>query len=238
MGNAESYDDDVLFASYPPQTEPEVAFLADIARSGPVLELGVGTGRVAIPLAAQGLRVVGVECDEDMVRQLRAKPGGEAVEVVLGDMAAPPLTERFALVVATFGTLFALPDQGAQVRCFQSVAERLHDDGVFVVNALVPDPSRYQNNQRVTLAGLDGDRVVLNVALHDRAAQTIDSRQVVLAAQGTTIQPIRIRYSWPAELDLMARLAGLVLRDRFGGWGRDPYDADSVEHVSVYRLSG
>jgi SAM-dependent methyltransferase len=211
-----------------------VELLAALAGPGPVLELGVGTGRVALPLAARGLRVHGVDASEAMVARLRAKPGGEAVQVTVGDLGEVPAEGPFSLVFVVFNTFFCLLTQDDQVRCFARVAERLAPGGAFVVEAFVPDPRRLAQLQELTVDQVGADRVVLSATRRDPVGQRIDSQHLVLGADGIRMQPVAIRYAWPAELDLMARLAGLRLRDRWAGWRREPFSADSSAHVSVY----
>ncbi|HYY77790.1 MAG TPA: class I SAM-dependent methyltransferase [Actinomycetes bacterium] len=211
-----------------------VELLAALAGPGPVLELGIGTGRVALPLAARGQRVHGVDASEAMVARLRAKPGGEAVQVTVGDLGEVPAEGPFSLVFVVFNTFFCLLTQDDQVRCFARVAERLAPGGAFVVEAFVPDPRRLAQLQELTVDQVGADRVVLSATRRDPVGQRIDSQHLVLGADGIRMQPVAIRYAWPAELDLMARLAGLRLRDRWAGWRREPFSADSSAHVSVY----
>ena len=217
-------------------TEAEtVAFLAERARGGPALELAIGTGRIALPLAATGVRVDGVELSEPMVGRLRAKPGGDRLAVTIGDMADVPVEGRYRLVYLVFNTLFNLLTQDEQVRCFANVAQRLDDDGVFVVEAFVPAwLHRLRDGQHVDAERVEVDRVVLDVGRHDPLTQTLDESHVELSAAGVRVGPIVTRYAWPAELDLMARLAGLRLRERWGGWSGQPFTAESRDHVSVY----
>ncbi|HVC32819.1 MAG TPA: class I SAM-dependent methyltransferase [Chloroflexota bacterium] len=211
-----------------------VALLAALAGQGPALELGIGTGRIALPLAARGIAVHGIDASGKMVARLRAKPGGAEMPVVIGDFAEVGVDRRFALIYVVFNTFFALLTQDDQVRCFRSVADHLTEDGVFVIEAFVPNPTRYSRGKQVDVARIDVDQVVLMVAQHDPVAQRITSANVLLAEGGVRLFPVELRYAWPTELDLMARLAGLHLRDRWGGWQRDPFTATSTQHVSVY----
>jgi SAM-dependent methyltransferase len=227
---AEIYD-----SLYPDQpTEQTVAFLAELAGDGPVLELAIGTGRVALPLADRGLEVHGIDASEAMVERLREKPGGGALPVSIGDMADVPVEGRFSLVYLIFNTFFALLTQDDQVRCFASVAERLTDRGVFVLEAFVPDLARFDRGQRVSATNVGTDQVWLNLDRHDALEQRVDSIHAVLREGGLKLYPVRVRYAFPSELDLMARLAGLRLRERFGGWEREPFTEESGRHVSVY----
>jgi SAM-dependent methyltransferase len=233
--SAEDYDEFVNYASWPPDTVAEVECLTELAAGGRVLELGAGTGRVAIPLAAKGPEVHAIEVDPAMIRQMLAKPGSERVITHLGDMADMDVDSTFDLIFAVFGTLFMLPTQDKQIRCFRSAARRLAPSGSLVIEALMPQPSTYDQHRKVTVGHVADDRVVLNVAETDPVAQTIDTRQVVLSASGIQVHPVHIRYSWPSELDLMARLAGLELRARWSDWDRRPFAAGDQRHISVYQ---
>lgn len=233
---AGAYDEMIGFASHPPETDQTVAGVRRLLPAGArLLELGVGTGRLAIPLAAAGLEVHGVDLDPAALKRLRAKPSGAAVHVHQGDMSAPLGAGCFDLVLIAFGSLFALPTQADQVRCFASAAAQLTDDGRFVVEALVPRPETYQDGQKVVVAQVGDAQVVLNVASLDPVGQVVTSQQVLLADDRVRLFPNRIRYAWPAELDLMARLAGLELAERWADWQATPFERDSPRHVSIYR---
>jgi SAM-dependent methyltransferase len=209
--------------------------LAELAGPGPALELGVGTGRVAVPLAARGVSVHGIDASAAMVERLRAKPGGEAIAVTVGDFAGVPVDGRFALVYVVFNTFFALLTQDEQVGCFAAVADHLAPGGAFVIEAFVPDPTLHPGGQSIRARHLDLDQVRFDLALHDPVGQRVDFQQVLLAADGVRLLPGSIRYAWPSELDLMARLAGLRLRERWGGWRREPFTAStSGLYVAVY----
>lgn len=228
---AEIYDDDTASMD----TAATVDFLADLAGDGPVLELAIGTGRVALPLADRGVRVDGIDVSTAMVAKLRAKSGGDHLHVVIGDFADVGVSGTYRLVYLVFNTLFNLLTQDDQVRCFENVASRLTDDGCFVVEAFVPDYlTRLRDGQYVDAERITVDQVTLDVGRHDPVAQTLDETHVVLSAQGVQLFPIVCRYAWPAELDLMARIAGLRLRERWSGWRREPFTASSRSHVSVY----
>jgi SAM-dependent methyltransferase len=227
---AEIYDE--AYVDLP--TEQTVEFLAGLAGSGPVLELAIGTGRVALPLAERGLTVQGVDASDEMVAKLRAKPGGERIPVAMGDMADVAVDGRFSLVYLIFNTFFALLTQEDQLRCFRNVASHLADDGVFVLEAFFPDLGRFDRGQRVSTDQVGTEHVRINVDLHHSIDQRVDSVHVVLREDGIKIYPVRIRYAFPSELDLMAELAGLRLRERFGGWKHEPFTAQSGRCVSVY----
>ena len=214
--------------------EAAVETLAELAGDQPALELAIGTGRIAIPLAARRVDVRGIDASEAMVARLRAKPGGRGIPVTIGDFADVDVDGPFGLVFIVFNTLFALLSQEDQLRCFHAVADRLTPGGAFVVEAFVPDPTRYSHGQRVSASRVGVDDVWLEVGSHDAATQRIDSSRVVIGAAGVRTYPVRLRYAWPSELDLMARLAGLRLRARWGGWRREPFDSASTSHVSVW----
>ena len=215
--------------------EDAVAFLASLARDGPVLELAVGTGRLALPLAATGVRVDGVDLSQPMVDRLRAKPGGDALTVVVGDLCDVTLPDRYALVFIAFNSFFNVLSQDAQVRAFENVARHLTEDGVFVMEAFVPAfLVGMRNDQYVEAEAIGTDEVRLDLLRHDGATQVIEENHVTLRAGGITFNPVVQRYAWPAELDLMARIAGLRLRDRYGSWRRDPFTKRSDLHVSVW----
>ncbi len=218
-------------------TEQSVEVLADLANGGTVLELAIGTGRVALPLAARGLTVHGIEASEPMVQKLREKPGGQAIPVTIGDMADVAVDGSFDLVFLIFNTLFNLTSQEAQVRCFQNVARRLTPGGLFVVKAFLPDLHTFVDDQSVRAMQVEVDGVRLDVRKHDPVTQTIRYQRIRITSDGTRAAPLVLRYAWPSELDLMARLAGMTLRDRWGGWDRSPFNAASIEHVSVYALN-
>jgi SAM-dependent methyltransferase len=227
---ASRYDDDLRG-----DEDETVTFLAEIARGGPVLELAIGTGRIGLPLAAQGLVVDGIELSPAMIAQLRRKPGGDQIAVTPGNFADVAVDGFYRLIFVVFNTFFNLLTQDEQVRCFENVARHLTDDGVFLIEAEVPSlymglaGSQYVHAERVEV-----DEVRLDVARYDPVTQTLDESHVSLTVNGVELFPIVTRYAWPAELDLMARIAGLRLHERWSGWKREPFTADSRRHVSVY----
>ena len=218
----------------PGDAEAAVAFLKDLAGPGPALELGIGTGRVAIPLAREGVEVRGIDASEAIVERLRAKPAGGDIPVTLGDFAEVGVDGSFLLVYVVFNTLFALLTQEDQARCFSNVARRLEDGGAFVVQAFVPDLSRFVSDQTTQTRHVGPDEVVLECSSHDPVRQRVDSQNVVMREDGTRLYPVSLRYAWPSELDLMARLAGLNPAARYGGWLKEPFTRRSETHVSVY----
>ena len=218
-------------------TAGAVEFLSGLARGGRALELGIGTGRIALPLQRAGVKISGVDASQAMIDRLRAKPGGDSIPVAIGDFSEPPVTGPFDLVFVAFNTFFGLPSQDEQIACFQAVASLLSEDACFVLEAFVPDLSRFDRHQRVSVDEVMLDQVRLEITRHDPVSQRIDSQHVILSEEGTRLYPVRIRYSYPGELDLMAQLAGLVLRDRWGDWRRGPFTSESHGHVSVYGSS-
>ncbi len=212
-----------------------VAFLAQLGGEGPALELGIGTGRIALPLAQTGIQVDGIDISPAMVEQLHARPGGDQLSVTIGDFADVPVSGAYRLIYVVFNTLFNLLTQEDQVRCFENVAAHLTGDGSFVVEAYVPAfLYRLRSHQYVDAEAIEVDEVRLDLLRHLPASQMIEESHVSLSAAGVRLNPVVQRYAWPSELDLMARLAGLRLRERWGSWGREPFDADSRAHVSVY----
>jgi len=229
---AEVYDD---FFTTPTNAMDAVAFLASVAGSRRVLELGIGTGRVALPLAGRGLKVSGIDSSAKMVEKLRDKPGGTAIPVTLGNFVDVKVPGQFSLIYVVFSTFFGgLFTQEDQLRCFERVGRHLTDDGVFVLEAFVPDVSRFDRGQRTSTIYLDTDTAVIDSAKHDPVAQRVQAAHMIVSEDGNRIYPVQLRYAWPSELDLMARLAGLKLRERWGGWHRESFTALSPLHVSVY----
>jgi SAM-dependent methyltransferase len=232
---ADIYDRMPYVAARP--TDATVEFLASIAGKRRVLELGIGTGRIAIPLAAKGFKVSGLDASEKMVAQMRAKPGGDAIPVVMGNFGDVKIGGRFSLIYVVFNTLFSLPTQEEQIRCFQRVAKHLTNDGVFVIEGFVPDLGRYDRGQRVGAIYVAADRVLFEVTQNDVSEQYIRSVQVEIRdGEAPHLYPVQLRYAAAAELDLMARLAGMRLRARYGGWNREPFNIASQAHVSIYEL--
>jgi SAM-dependent methyltransferase len=225
---ARRYDDD------PRGDEAEtVAFLAGLAHGGPALEFAVGTGRIALPLSARGVRVDSIELSPDMVARLREKPGGDAIDVTMGDMSSVAAPGHYRLVYLVFNTIFNLLTQDAQVRCFENAARHLAEGGVFVVEAGVPS-AWTRRNQFVNVERIANDEVILDVNRYDPVTQILDESHISFTDSGVRLGPISCRLSWPSELDLMARIAGLRLVDRWGGWCQEPFTATSERHVSVY----
>ncbi len=237
----ESYGDaiaDVYDEWYPMDAEGEAAveFLFEMSGGGPVLELGVGTGKLAIPLAERGLRVHGVDASPAMIERLRAKPGGERVTTTVGDMANDLPDGPFALVFVATNTFFGLCSVDEQQAAFGAIAHRLTDDGRFVLDAFVPDdPPRSASLVEVQKVMIDG--VILAVTDADIPNQMAWGQMVEIREDGIRMRPWKVRYSTPAELDTMAGAAGLVLVERHSSWAKEPYTGESDNHVSVYGLA-
>jgi SAM-dependent methyltransferase len=229
---ADSYDD--LLESMADETAAAVAFLAELARGGRALELGVGTGRIALPLAARGVRVHGIDASARMLGKLHAKRGGDVLGTTLGDFADIEVPGPFDLVYVVFNTLCALPSQGRQIECVRNVAARLAPGGMFVVEAFVPAWPRFAGEPDAPAPEVDATQARLRVTRHDPLHQTLAARQALVTPAGLRVLPLRLRYVWPSELDLMARLAGLRFAGRFAGWTRARFTAASPTHVSVY----
>ena len=229
---ADIYDD--LVERLPTGPAVERVFL--LAQGGPVLEFGIGTGRLALPLAARGLTVAGVDGSADMLAVLRDKPGGDRIPVTVGDFSEVRVEGRFALVLLVFNTVFALPSQDAQVRCFRNAAAHLRPGGRFVVEAWVPDPGAFRDRTALRLLSLGEDEVVVEAARLSPAGQFMHTTRLRMTPDGLRLLPANHRYAWPCELDLMARLAGMEREHRWADWSGAPFTDDSRAHVSVYRL--
>lgn len=219
-----------------------VAFLRELAGSGPALELAIGTGRIGLPLARTGVRVEGVEQSAAMIARLKAKPGSATLSVVQGDMADVPVTGEFALIFVVFNSIFNLITQEDQIRCFANVAAHLEPTGSFVVEAALPGSGETQpgpqyrlDQQYVAAEHVEAERVVLDVGRYDQSSQVLSRCRVIVESGQVRLSPIALRFAAPAELDLMARLAGLRLHARWGGWLGEPFTSTSRRHVSVYR---
>ncbi|WP_329253253.1 class I SAM-dependent methyltransferase [Streptomyces sp. NBC_01478] len=229
---ADDYDDRTTL-----DPAPAVDFLAGLAGGGRVLELAVGTGRVALPLAARGIRVEGVEGSAKMAARLRGKPGGDGVPVTVGDMAEIPVDGPFTLVYLVYNTIFNLLEAERQQACFDNAARVLGADGAFVIEAYVPDPAFFDRGQRVHALSVTEDSATIEVYRFDPAAQRFHSQKITFDADGVHLRPHAERYCPPAELDLMADRAGLRLERRIADWSGEPFGPDSTGHVSVYRCA-
>ena len=237
---AETYGDKIASVYdelYPGYDENAIHRLAELSRGGRALELGIGTGRFALPLQGMGVEVHGIDASQAMIDRLRAKPDGERIPVTVGDFSAVDVEGEFSLIYVVFNTLFGLLTQDAQIHCFENVARHLTPEGVFVVEAFVPDLKRFDNGQSLKVISLDEGALRLDASRIDVAHQTITAQHVHLSEQGTQIFPVKLRYIWPSEMDLMARLAGLHLRQRWGGWEMAPFTSNSGKHITLYGLA-
>ena len=235
------YFDEPVAASYetrwpelfePDAIDPVVNYLADLAGPGPALELGIGTGRIALPLSQRSIRVHGIDLSPAMVARLRTNPGGDAVDVIIGDFATTRANGPFRLAYLLRNTIMNLTTQDAQVECFATVAAQLESGGCFVIEVMVPELQRLPPGETVRAFTVTPDH--LGFDEYDVAAQGLVSRHYWPRNGHTEVLSVPFRYVWPAELDLMARLAGLTLRERWSGWHREPFTSDSTAHVSVW----
>lgn len=229
---AERYDETSGDMFEPAVVEPAVAFLADLAGTGAALELGIGTGRIALPLARRGVRVHGIDLSEAMVARMRTKPGGEEIPVTIGDFATTTVDNTFTLAYLVFNTIVNLTTQDEQVACFQNAAAHLEPGGAFVIEVGVPSLRRLPPGETVNIVGFSESYHCVNE--FDVANQGLVSHHFTASGGTFEERSIPFRYVWPSELDLMARLAGMRLRERWGGWAREPFTSDSTRHVSVW----
>ncbi len=229
---AARYDDSGGEHFEPAVIEATVDFLARLAGDGPALELGIGTGRIALPLSQRGVRVSGIDLSEAMVARLGAKPGGDTVEVTIGDFATTRVEGAFMLAYLVFNTINNLTTQGEQVACFENAAAHLEPGGCFVIEVGVPKLQRLPPGQSFVPFDVRDDYVGIDE--YDVLNQGLISHHLWPADGGWQRRSIPFRYVWPAELDLMARIAGMRLRERWAGWEREPFTAESRRHVSVW----
>jgi SAM-dependent methyltransferase len=229
---AARYDESEAEMSDPAVVEPVVEFLVELAGSGRALELGIGTGRIALPLAQRGVPVHGIDLSKAMVARLRAKPGGQDIGVTIGDFATTPVDGTFSVAYVVFNTIMNLTTQDEQVACFRNVAAHLAPGGCFVVEVGVPELRRLPRGE--TIVPFDVSPTHLGFDEYDVASQGLISHHYSVVDGNLELNSVPFRYVWPAELDLMARLAGMTLRERWSGWKREPFTSDSTKHVSVW----
>ena len=232
---AERYDESTADLSDAAAVDPVVDFLVDLCSEGTALELGIGTGRIALPLAQRGIRVHGIDLSQAMVAKLRAKPGASNIGVTVGDFATTTVEKRFSVAYLVFNTIMNLTTQDEQVACFQNVASHLQPGGRFVIEVMVPDLQRLPPGETVRPFTVSATR--LGFDEYDVAAQGLISHHYWAVDGKLEGDSIPFRYVWPAELDLMARIAGMSLRERWSGWKREPFTSDSTTHVSVWEKS-
>jgi SAM-dependent methyltransferase len=216
----------------PAVVDPVVDLLVELAGSGRALELGIGTGRIALPLAQRGVPVHGIELSKAMVARLRAKPGGEDIGVTVGDFTTSTVDGTFSVAYVVFNTIMNLTTQAAQVACFRNVAAHLEDGGCFVIEVEVPGLQRLPPGETIHAFHVSETRWGLDE--YDVAIQGLTSHHFEIVDERVARFSLPFRYAWPSELDLMAQLAGMRLRDRWSGWKREPFTSDSRKHVSVW----
>jgi SAM-dependent methyltransferase len=229
---AARYDESSADMFDPAVVEPAVDFLADLAGDGAALELGIGTGRIALPLAQRGVRVHGVDLSEAMVARLRAKPGADEIGVTIGDFATTSVEGTFSVAYLVFNTINNLTTQDEQVACFENVAAHLEPGGCFVIEVGIPKLRRLPPGD--TFVAFDVSPTHLGFDEYDVARQGLISHHYSLVDGEWEVASTPFRYVWPAELDLMARLAGMSLRERWSDWNRAPFTSESTKHVSVW----
>ena len=229
---ADRFDERYAHQADPSVVGPVVDFLADLAGDGDALELGVGTGRIALPLARRGVRVHGLDLSEAMVAKLRAKPDGDRIAVTIGDFATTRVDGTFAVAYLVVNTIMNLTTQEEQVACFRNVAAHLERGGCFVIEVMVPRLRRLPPGER--LQPFDVSRTHVGVDEYDVARQGLVSHHYWIEDGEVEVLSPPFRYVWPSELDLMAQLAGMTLRERWGDWAREPFTSESDKHVSVW----
>jgi SAM-dependent methyltransferase len=226
------YDERSTDASRPEVVGPVADMLAEFAGDGSALEFGIGTGRIAIPLAEKGVRVVGIDNSDAMLSRLRAKPEAAGIDAVLGDFATTHVDGDFSVAYLVFNTISNLVTQDAQVACFENAAAHLDRGGRFVIETRVPELQRLPLGQ--TVLPWRADPGGMSYYVFDTVTQRLSGQHYDFVDGVFEPSPIELRYAWPAELDLMARLAGMRLEGRYGGWRREPFTGLSPAHVSVY----
>lgn len=224
---------------HPSADEAMVDLLARHAGDPPrALELAIGSGRVALELQSRGVEVEGIDASVEMVALMRAKPGGADVPVTIGDFGDVEVDGSFPLIYLVFNTIFGLLTQERQVECFQNVAAHLEPGGRFILDCFVPDVKRFdQYNTRIGVSTIENvSEHMFEMTIYEPVTQRLSTHVVRRTADGdTVVLPVEIRFAWPSELDLMARLAGLELEDRFGWYDLRPFNERSTSHMSIYR---
>jgi SAM-dependent methyltransferase len=229
---AARYDESSADVFDPAVVDAVVDFLAELAGNGPALELGIGTGRIALPLAQRGVSMHGIELSQAMAARLRAKPGGEDIGVTIGDFATTTVDGTFTLAYLVFNTIMNLTTQAAQVACFRNVAAHLEPGGCFVIEVGVPQLQRLPPGEKIQPFHVSESRLGFDEI--DVATQSLTSHHFEFINGRVERNSIPFRYVWPSELDLMAQLAGMSLRERWSGWKREPFTSESRTHVSVW----
>lgn len=230
---AAAYDEAMMSMSGPDAVDPVVEVLTELAGGGRALEFAIGTGRIALPLAARGIDVAGIELSAAMVQQLRAKPGGDGLEVTIGDMTTAQVAGSFRLVFLLFNTIGNLTTQEQQVACFLNAAAHLESGGSFVIEVGVPELRRLPPGERYVV--FRGDATGFGIDEYDTSSQGLVSHHLHPDREDDRHRSLPFRYVWPAELDLMARIAGMTLESRWANWHRQPFGHESTSHVSIWR---
>jgi SAM-dependent methyltransferase len=229
---AERYDESSADMFDPAVVEPVVDFLAALAGDGAALEFGIGTGRIALPLAERGVRVHGIDLSEAMVARLRTKPGSNDIDVTIGDFATTTVEGTFSVAYLVFNTIMNLTTQDEQVACFRNAAAHLEPGGYFVIEVGVPGLQRLPPGETVRAFTVTPTR--LGFDEFDVVSQGVISHHYWVEDGRLENVSMPFRYVWPSELDLMARIAGMTLRERWSGWKREPFTSESTTHVSVW----
>jgi SAM-dependent methyltransferase len=230
---AATYDEAVADSFEPWEVDAAVELLAELAGAGRALELAIGTGRIALPLADRGVEVHGIDMSRAMVARLRAKPGGDAIGVTIGDFATTRVDGMFSVVYLVFNTIMNLTTQAAQVACFKNAAAHLAPGGCFLIEVSIPDLQRLPPGQDVVTFDVSPTRWAFD--RYDVATQAMSSNYIKVIDGRGEYRSIPFRYVWPSELDLMAEIAGMRLRDRWDGWAREPFTSESRKHVSIWQ---
>ena len=232
---AATYDESSAEETGPSVVDRAVEFLMENARNGRALELGIGTGRIALPLAQRGVPVHGIELSKAMLAKLGEKPGGEELGVTVGDFATTTVNGSFSLAYVVYNTIMNLTTQAAQVACFRNVAAHLEPGGRFVIEVMIPELRRLPPGE--TFRVFDGQKDHWGIDEYDVANQGLVSHHLEAADGNLETFSVPFRFVWPSELDLIAQLAGMTLRERWSGWKREPFTSDSRKHVSVWEMS-
>jgi len=210
----------------------------EFAPNGSAFELGIGTGRVALPLSKRGMKVDGIDSSKLMVKKLKAKPGSKNISVQIGDFADFKTAKKYNIVFVAYNTFYGLLTQDDQINCFKCVCNALKTGGKFIIEAFVPDPARLAKGESSLIEKIEDDSVWIGYTLYDVADQKVTTQLVTISENGIKMVPIMLRYAYPAEFDLMAKLTGFELSERWSNWKREPFTSSSGFHISVYEKVG
>ena len=212
-----------------------IEFLNEYSNTNPVLELGIGTGRIALPLQNMGHKIYGIDSSESMINKLKEKPRGKEIQTELTDFENFNLNIKFSLVYVVFNTFFGILTQKGQVNCFKCVSKHLKSDGAFILETFVPDLSRFDRDQRTSVTHIELNKILTEYNIHNRNNQNVICQYHLITESKNQLFPLKIRYAYPSELDLMANLAGLKLTERYSNWKKEMFTNSSNSHISVYR---